>query len=381
MDIKKLQDLVDKVRQLPIIEREKTVFDIGVRGHFENPTTEVLAFFCDSSAEHGMGDLVINSFISLLKDNGLDIADTPVYATPEREVVTETGKRIDLLLSSDQWILIIENKIWHDQVNPFKDYENYADKLVESDEHNDKKPLFAVLSPQGKVDNPKVNPRWVGVSYFDLIQKIKTNLHQHFFDKPFNKWLLILKDFLLHLENLMSGQKQDELHTQFALENLPDIGKAWQLLGNSLVNIKEQIIAKTSETLDCSLICQKHSWFGIPSFKYIINGNQTELVLFGSSDGVGNDKLGNNQLNDGKFLFIQVHIPKNHSDQLYKQIAGKLKRSIVNHWDDNKTRYLRWPVTDLSSTAIVDEMVSTLLIIHEEEKECINSTLMFKESV
>lgn len=36
MDLEQLKVLLDKFRNLPVTQKEKTIFDIGTRGHFEN---------------------------------------------------------------------------------------------------------------------------------------------------------------------------------------------------------------------------------------------------------------------------------------------------------------------------------------------------------
>lgn len=62
-----VESLAKILKRLPVqIERESTIFSIGARGHFENPTTEVLAFFCDSAGEHGLGDLVLSSLFEAI---------------------------------------------------------------------------------------------------------------------------------------------------------------------------------------------------------------------------------------------------------------------------------------------------------------------------
>jgi hypothetical protein len=71
MDIKQLQALIRDFKQIPQYKRETTLFDIGSRGHFENPMTEVLSFFCDTSEVHDMKDLVISSIINLIRQNAI----------------------------------------------------------------------------------------------------------------------------------------------------------------------------------------------------------------------------------------------------------------------------------------------------------------------
>jgi hypothetical protein len=147
IEIKQIQKTTDEFRKLPIIEREKTVFDIGTRGHFENPTTDVLAFFCNGTEQHSMDNLVADSMVTLLNrfpKTEIPTSQSPV--SPQRAAFTDNNKRIELLLSTDSYLIVIEAKVGHYQLNPFDEYESYADKLA-AEQGNEA--FYVVLSPQG----------------------------------------------------------------------------------------------------------------------------------------------------------------------------------------------------------------------------------------
>ena len=59
--------LIDKFKQLDIVTRELTLFDVGARGHFENPTTELLSFFLDTTKAHNLGDCFFKGIKYLLE--------------------------------------------------------------------------------------------------------------------------------------------------------------------------------------------------------------------------------------------------------------------------------------------------------------------------
>lgn len=55
MDIHQLKELIDAIKALPKPEvPEPTLFSIGGKGYFENPTTDILAFFCNSEEVHAV---------------------------------------------------------------------------------------------------------------------------------------------------------------------------------------------------------------------------------------------------------------------------------------------------------------------------------------
>jgi hypothetical protein len=43
------------------IKKEKNLFSLGGRGHYENPITDLLKFFFDPSEEHNFQDLFLSS--------------------------------------------------------------------------------------------------------------------------------------------------------------------------------------------------------------------------------------------------------------------------------------------------------------------------------
>jgi len=118
----KYYEIINKVKDLKNPEVEKNIFSLGGRGHYENPISDILAFFIDPKEEHGFGSLVLEA---LLEAAGKSNIISELIDSPQRESYTDSGKRIDLITEGEDWILVIENKIRHSAVNPFDDYEEY----------------------------------------------------------------------------------------------------------------------------------------------------------------------------------------------------------------------------------------------------------------
>lgn len=66
-DLDKFKTLVDKFRALDFTDEELTLFDVGTRGHFENPTTELLSFFLDSTKPHDLEDSFLTVYSQSLR--------------------------------------------------------------------------------------------------------------------------------------------------------------------------------------------------------------------------------------------------------------------------------------------------------------------------
>ena len=92
--------------------KERTLFSLGGRGYYENPASDLLAFFLRPEAEHGFGSLFLQAFLDCMQVSSRDLSFTGV--TVSRETQTKEGNRIDLVIQGPDWVLLIENKVYHD---------------------------------------------------------------------------------------------------------------------------------------------------------------------------------------------------------------------------------------------------------------------------
>lgn len=81
--LSKFQRLLSEFNALePITVAEPTIFSIGSKGYYENPTTDILAFFLDDKASHGLGSLVLEALVNTLPDSVNDL-DCTLALPPE----------------------------------------------------------------------------------------------------------------------------------------------------------------------------------------------------------------------------------------------------------------------------------------------------------
>lgn len=377
MDIEQLTALVEAFKQLPKDERETTFFDIGSRGHFENPMTEVLSFFCDPSEVHEMHDLVVSCIVNLIRQtpNYTNLHHAEVHNKPQREVTTQNNKRIDLLLSSEEWIIAIESKVNHQQINPFEEYEMHVDNLISSNaassigseltDETSKQAVFVILSPDGKVDDNNQHKRWCGISFKQLVNEVKKGLQQHFFEAPFNKWSLILKDFLLHLESLVNDSQLNKAQEEFALTHIGEISEAWSLLKTTLQSVSQRIhsVHEQNPELMGVLHSKKASWFGLPTTILYDKEETIEVALFARTS-ISDHMTENDQLNTGKYIFIQIQIQTNDSELGLESFNENLAKIPCNQWYSQGVRYFRWPVNNLNVDSLTQELVETFEAIN-----------------
>ncbi|WP_168406216.1 PD-(D/E)XK nuclease family protein [Acinetobacter indicus] len=122
------QTLLENAKKFKKQPREKTFFDTAIRNHYENPTTELLEFFLNPRESHELGDVFWKGFSDIVQaevGKGSQISIGQIERL-ERECVTHSGNRIDLMLETDSHLLLVEAKIYHHQNNPFHDYVKYA---------------------------------------------------------------------------------------------------------------------------------------------------------------------------------------------------------------------------------------------------------------
>lgn len=205
MDYDHLRKKLDEAKAFSIPDPEKTFFSIGGRGYFENPVSDVLAFFLNPQEAHGFGTLFLDCFFNSLEPE-ICPESVELVNPPEREVSTEFNKRIDLLLEGDDWVLVIENKIYHHQSNPVTHYEDFVEN-----KYPKKRPIYVVLSPNGSSDFDN----WKALSYQKFIGVLKENLGNAVIDNQYSKWVIFLRDFILNLEQYAVRSSMDRKAIEF----------------------------------------------------------------------------------------------------------------------------------------------------------------------
>lgn len=208
-----LLTLLDQLKGLSLKPKEKTVFSIGGRGHYENPVSDVLAFFLDPNEDHELGPLVAQAMLSCA---GITASPHSIEAI-HREHVTNEQARLDLVVVGDNWVLAIENKVYHTANNPFEHYKTYLKQAFPKQKENLK---FILLSP--KNDHAE---DWQPVSFTELSKAIQAGMAEQVLELPFNKWHFFLRDFLTNLKTLSGVDAMDDTTFELLQENISDIYK------------------------------------------------------------------------------------------------------------------------------------------------------------
>ncbi len=256
--LEELQVILDESEKYGTVleEEEKNVFSLGGRGHYENPVSDLLAFFLNPQEQHKFGDLFLASLFDCLDPSGGKVF-TDVQP-PSREVYTDTGKRIDILIQSVDGILVIENKIYHWLANPLDDYMNFVDGMKLKDELGKRKLLVVLaLAPEPlKFSEIAKNDDWsvFYVTYQQYLKALYTKVGNYFLQANNNKWFVIMREFLLNIERMIKmNQPIEQKNIDFVAKNIQGIYSIQRLWNDFLDyisrKIQSEIIAKENSSV------------------------------------------------------------------------------------------------------------------------------------
>ena len=236
----------------------------------------MLAFFFDPSAPHNFGESIIQVFFDCLNIENWP-GSLSLVSPPAREL-DANGGRIDLLLEGDDWVVVIENKIFHDVNNPFDRYMAYVNEKFSSKKHR----YFVVISPEGL---PPVGFQgWIGVSYSALIEKFRNAIGGIFLNQKPDKWLLFFRDFIINLEQVVEDRQDAPKEAiAFFLDNLSVLDRMVNEKNRAMQFLQGELYASLREKFsDKYLLYKMETWYGFPALRFYFDGmiNKSTAVLF-----------------------------------------------------------------------------------------------------
>lgn len=360
MNIIQLKKLIEHIKTLPTLETpETTIFSIGSRGYYENPTSDVLAFFCDSDGTHGLSALMMEAVFEALalsnpESAHINFDDYATISEPVREVSTKDNKRIDLLLEGNDWVMVIENKIYHQQVNPFEIYQWHIESC---DEFKNKQPIYVVLSPSGKAPIG-----WLGLSYPVLLDFIKGKLANAFVDQPLNKWLVLLREFILHLEGIMSKSNMPAETVSYVLDNLREIQQAQHLKDKTIKAFHLELLQELSAIFpDEQIEIKLSTWNKYPALRFSFAKWKSTSFAALYLDSRINESF-----------CINYYVTDISTAELEYKANEVLKDDSKKQWETGKnetTLGYKTPFKKFNKTIAVEGLIHKLTLINEFETE------------
>lgn len=228
----RIDELKESVNSIPkfIFEKEKNIFDIGTRGFYENPFTDVLSYILSSKSEYKGRNIFLKH---LLKDcfpeEVVNSFIEKCYTTTQH--ITGLGNRIDLILYNDQYLILFENKIFHPLNNPLDDY---AQDITSKYPHLEK--YFVIMSYKSE----QVPKDWKYINIQHAFYKILKDSSASLNDK----WDFFINDFLLQFSDKNKLKMEQDI-TEFIEGNFSQILDAKDRLDHYIEGLAKQIENKT----------------------------------------------------------------------------------------------------------------------------------------
>ena len=104
----KYLELLHDFESLPDSKNSESIFDIAGYPHYENVSSNILAFYLNPNNEHGLGDLLFSSLMNLA--GGIEIQQGNVQVS--REVSTNKGGRLDIVIETDNQIILSNGSLY-----------------------------------------------------------------------------------------------------------------------------------------------------------------------------------------------------------------------------------------------------------------------------
>lgn len=190
--------LLEIFQTLPKTPRNLTFMQVSGYPHYENVCSNILAFFLDPEEEHGLGDLLLQSLVTLHSKAEAFSIDPPVNIT--REYYTTKGKRIDLMIECDNCVIAIENKIHHSLVNDLGHYAWQVDELA----RQAGKAKFKFVLGLNPILHPLVGD-FESITYRQLWAQVESDLGPKL-SKSNQKWIHHLLDFIQTTKSMTPGE-------------------------------------------------------------------------------------------------------------------------------------------------------------------------------
>lgn len=211
MSNNQLYQLLDEFKKLSsIVVKNPTFMEIAGYPHYETVCSNILAFYLQPDSPHGLGDLCLRSLLALASCE--DVLSNVVV---KRELITDSGNRIDIVVSSDTHLIAIENKIYHSVNNPLEDYASFLDQ------NSDNKKILMFIISVYPITQDNLHG-FIPVQYLELFSKIRPLIGEYI-STANTKFLLLITDFIETIENLTRGSAMSQDLITFFQEKNSDI--------------------------------------------------------------------------------------------------------------------------------------------------------------
>lgn len=232
INLPELQHFLDK-GIVQVKERDNTLFDIAGFPHYENVISNVYAYFLDPAKDHGLGSLFLDALQDLIQTS-YTFSSLKIM----RECTSNNGGRIDLVIQEernptdqteaiDGPVILIENKMYHDQLNDFEDYYNTF-------QAKNKKGVLLTIEK-----TPSKHTAFVNITHEQLIDAAFKNIGQLVLNVPY-RTIFILNEFSKNLKNFTMKHEVSGYY-EFYQKNRIAVQQVEKLMGELETHMWDQI--------------------------------------------------------------------------------------------------------------------------------------------
>lgn len=240
---------------------------------FEEIASRLLSFYFKPTREHGLKDLFIKSLLQTINlDSQLEYREEQVKILMEDNA---EGKRIDIVILGDNFVIGIENKIYASLYNPLDSYQ----KRLQS--YHKKHTIGIVLSLNKIQQLNEISKMqehgFINVLYSDVFTSVKQNIG-FYLNNSSDKYFIYLKDFITTFENMEDNNLLDEPLSGFFLNNsekVDELIKLYNDFNNRVVQKQNEFISLLGEKISERTKQTWNIWGGFDLFcKFNINDHE-----------------------------------------------------------------------------------------------------------
>ncbi|MBK1854996.1 PD-(D/E)XK nuclease family protein [Verrucomicrobiaceae bacterium 5K15] len=240
--------LLDLFHALPKVKKNRTVMQVSGYPHYENVCSNILAFYLDPEEEHGLSDLLLQSLFKVTHKScsASSALESLSFETinVEREYTTDGNKRIDLVITGENFVFGIENKIYHWLANDLNHYakalRQCAIKEQRKNEAEQTPTIIKTVLGLHPVSPEKLQGGFTSITYTDLWQVVQQQLG-HYLPNASQKWVIYLLDFIETTKQLTGQNMELKENDQFFIENDDQINQMIHARNDFLKRLSNQV--------------------------------------------------------------------------------------------------------------------------------------------
>ncbi|MGB1260901.1 MAG: PD-(D/E)XK nuclease family protein [Akkermansiaceae bacterium] len=227
--MQRFNSLLLAFQTLPKEKQNRTVMQVSGYPHYENVCSNILAFYLDPAEEHNMGGLVLESLLEVAQsksespkdnENTHSLENVSIY----REYGTSKRQRIDLVVTGEEFVIGIENKIYHWVANDLDHYSDTIEGIAKAENASPELHPYKIVLGLTHPPHTQLSGGFVSITYEELWQQVQLQLGAVLTNAS-PKWVTYLLDFIQTTEHLKGNHMEFKENDQFFIDHHAELHK------------------------------------------------------------------------------------------------------------------------------------------------------------